>query len=235
MAVNSRRFQLDWDHRHTCHTIHHTQCKQTIHVHNWDIYGIFCGCHVNPWNNQAIKSCCQQAKTVTLQKNSSCWHENTFIISRLFFSSWLLLYAPHCFWAGLSGYKENVNELFKGQEKSQPMLDSFIFIELIFLRWKSEVTCHEKKGCVEIWSIMDRIAPLSNLDLLLHFSPQQLPWIWENSFWFLLNPVWEPLVENHFPDHRESPTNRYGTGSVISNHRPKNRFFLGHPDFTWSY
>lgn len=85
MAVNSRRFQLDWDHRHTCHTIHHTQCKQTIHVHNWDIYGIFCGCHVNPWNNQAIKSCCQQAKTAPLQKNSSCWHENTFIISRLFF------------------------------------------------------------------------------------------------------------------------------------------------------
>lgn len=123
----------------------------------------------------------------------------------------------------------------KGKRNPSPCLITFIFIELIFLRWKSEVTCHEKKGCVEIWSIMDRIAPLSNLDLLLHFSPQQLPWIWENSFWFLLNPVWEPLVENHFPDHRESPTNRYGTGSVISNHRPKNRFFLGHPDFTWSY
>ena len=69
-------FPTGWDQRHTCHTIHHTQCKQTIHVHNRDIYGIFHCCHVNPWNKQAIKSCCQQAKTVTLQKNSSCWHEN---------------------------------------------------------------------------------------------------------------------------------------------------------------
>lgn len=68
MAVNSRRFQLNGTTATTCHTIHCTQCKHTIHVHNWDIYGIFRSCHVNLWSNQAIKSCCQQAKTVTLKK-----------------------------------------------------------------------------------------------------------------------------------------------------------------------
>ena len=147
MAVNSRRFQLDWDHRHTCHTIHHTQCKQTIHVHNWDIYGIFCGCHVNPWNNQAIKSCCQQAKTVTLQKNSSCWHENTFIISRLFFfpagSCFMLLTA---FELVFQGTRRTWMSCLKGKRNPSPCLITFIFTELIFLRWKSWGHMPREKG-----------------------------------------------------------------------------------------
>ena len=114
-------FPTGWDQRHTCHTIHHTQCKQTIHVHNRDIYGIFRCCHVNPWNKQAIKSCCQQAKTVTLQKNSSCWHENCIYHFKtcFFFSpSCLLLYDPHCFWAGLSEHRRTWMSCLKSKRNS---------------------------------------------------------------------------------------------------------------------
>lgn len=78
-------FPTRWDNSY--HMLYNTptQCKHTIHVHNWDIYGIFHGCHVNLWGNQAIKSHCQQAKTVTLQKNSSCWHETLHLSFQDFF------------------------------------------------------------------------------------------------------------------------------------------------------
>ena len=61
-----------------------------------------------------------------------------FIISRLvffFFSpSCLLLYAPHCFWADLSGQKKDLNELFKEQEKFQLILFFFYkYVTLIFI------------------------------------------------------------------------------------------------------
>lgn len=145
MAVNSRRFQLDGTTVTTCHTIHRTQCKHTIHVHNWDIYGIFHGCHVNPWSNQGIKSCCQQAKTVTLQKKFQLPTWNiTFIILRLF-SSCLLLYALHRFWLGLLRYKENVNELFKMQYKFQPILNYFYFQRTYFLQ-VIILRSHAKRG-----------------------------------------------------------------------------------------
>ena len=79
------------------------------------------------------------------------YHFKTF-----FFSSWLLLYAPHCFWAGLSGYKENVNELFKGQEKSQPMLDYVYFHRTYFLKVKILRSHATRKRAVlkfEVWWI----------------------------------------------------------------------------------
>ena len=56
-----------------------------------------------------------------------------FIISRLVFffpPSCLLLYASHCFWAGLSGHKEDWNELFKQQEKFQLIL--FFFLQICY-------------------------------------------------------------------------------------------------------
>lgn len=133
-------FPTGWDQRHTCHTIHHTQCKQTIHVHNRDIYGIFRCCHVNPWNKQAIKSCCQQAKTVTLQKNSSCWHENCIYHFKtcFFFSpSCLLLYAPHCFWAGLSEHRRTWMSCLKSKRNSNSFFSFFYkYVSLAAWSWK---------------------------------------------------------------------------------------------------
>ena len=48
--------------------------------------------------------------------------------------------------------------------------------------------------------------------------------IWEHSLRFLLNPAWEPLVKICLQDHRESPINSYGVGSVMSNTLPRVNF-----------
>ena len=129
-------FPTGWDQRHTCHTIHHTQCKQTIHVHNRDIYGIFRCCHVNPWNKQAIKSCCQQAKTVTLQKNSSCWHENCiyhFKTCFFFFPQLPLALCSSLLLSWSFRAQEDLNELFKEQEKFQLIL--FFFLQICYFNF----------------------------------------------------------------------------------------------------
>ena len=252
-----------------------------------------------------------------------------FIISRLvvfFPPSCLLLYASQCFWAGLSGHKEDWNELFKQQEKFQLILFFFLqicyfnfYLFILFLAvlgvccckktssscddWASHfsdfsccrawalghklqhlqylglvapqhvesslardwthIPCTGRQilnhctitetlqiiydyfyfhrnllfkvailrsnarriaSCVEDWRLIDRTPELSKLDLLLNFSHQKISWIWEHSLCFLLNPAWGPLVKICLQDHRESPINSYGVGSVMSNHIPKSKF-----------
>lgn len=60
----------------------------------------------------------------------------TFIILRLvffFFFQLPLVFCSSPLLGGLSGHKENVNGLFKVQEKSQPILDCFYFHSTSFL------------------------------------------------------------------------------------------------------